>query len=284
MLAHLICFFFAKTFRLYKQFADECAGIVKRYPFREILSHKIKSRRNAVDRVLLYIKDGFGDFKRALVKFLAPKPLFCLGEIFRVKNMAVKSESEENCGDVKTWNAQKMRVERVNLTKLTHFLVFGAVSRGEPEMINLTAALIKFSEAEHPLLCKTACMPEPELFDQHGKWPHPEIDKIQINFDLLRCKRNLFVERMVNMHDRNVQNVKFLEILQKEKFFENRSKAFEIGNKTRRPKKHTRVSNERIKRFERFVVVDSWFHGNKRHRSKIIVENAGKFYGRPCYL
>jgi len=261
MLAHLICFFFAKTFRLYKQFADECAGIVKRYPFREILSHKVKSRRNAVDRVLLYIKDGLSDFKRAFVKFLTPKPLFCLGEIFRAENMAVKSERKKDRGDMKARNAQKMRVERVNLPEFSHLFVLRAVSCGEPEMINLTATLIKFSEAEHPLLCKTACVPESELFDQHGKWPNPEIDKIQINFDLLRCKRNLFVERMVNMHDRNVQNVKFLKILQKEKFFENRGETFEIGNKTRRPKKHTRVGNERIKRFERFVVEDSRFHG-----------------------
>ena len=234
--------------------------------------------------MLLYIKNGLSDFKRAFVKFLAPKPFFCLGEIFRVKNMAVKSERKKNCGDMKAWNAQKMRVKRMNLPELSHFLVLRAVSRSEAEMINLTAALIKLSETEHPLLCKPACVPESELFDQHGKRPHPEIYEIKINFDFLRRKRNFFVERMINMHNRNVQNMEFLEILQKEKFFENRCKTFEIGNKTWRPKKHARVGNERIKRLERVVVVDSSFHGNKRHRSKIIVENAGKFYGRSCYL
>lgn len=260
MLAHLISFFFAETIWIYKQFTDKFAGIFESYPFREICGHKIESRWNAVDRVLLYIKDSLGDFKRALVKFLSPKPFFSLGKIFCAKNIAIKSESKKNSGNMKARNAQKMRVERVNLPELAHFLVLRAVSCREPEMINLTAALIKPSETEHPLLCKAACVPESELFDKHGKRAHPEIDEIKIDFDLRRRKRNFFVERMVNMHDRNVQDMKFFEILQKEKFFENCSETFEVRNKTRWSKKHARVGNERIKRFERFVVVNSWFH------------------------
>ena len=127
-------------------------------------------------------------------------------------------------------------------------------------MINLTAALVELSETEHPLLCKPACVPESELFDQHGKRPHPEIYEIKINFDFLRRKGNFFVERMINMHDRNMQDMEFLKILQKEKFFENRCKTLEISKKTRRSEKHACIGNERIKRLERFVVVDSWFH------------------------
>ena len=62
------------------------------------------------------------------------------------------------------------------------------------------------------------------------------------------------------MNDRNVQNVKFLKILQEEKFFENRGETLEIRDKTRRPEKNASIRNERIERFERLVVVDSWFH------------------------
>ena len=134
----------------------------------------------------------------------------------------------------------------MNLAELPHFLVFWAVSCGQPEVVNLTAALVELTEAEHPHFCEAARMPESELFDQHGKGAHPEIDKIKVNRNFFRRKGNFFVQRMINRNNWNMQNVEFLKILEEEKFLENRGKALKIRDKTRRPEKHARISDEGI--------------------------------------
>ena len=51
------------------------------------------------------------------------------------------------------------------------------------------------------------------------------------------------------MHNWNMKNVKFLEILKKEKFFKNRGKTLEIGDETWWPEKNTRVCDKRIECF-----------------------------------
>ena len=90
-------------------------------------------------------------------------------------------------------------------------------------------------------------MPESEFFDQHGERPYPEIYEIKIDFDFFRRKGNFFVERVVYMDYRDMQDMEFLKILKEEKFLENRGKALEIGYKTRWPEKHASISDERIK-------------------------------------
>ena len=62
------------------------------------------------------------------------------------------------------------------------------------------------------------------------------------------------------MHHGNAQNVPLLKILQEEKFFKNRGETLEIRDKRRRPEQHARIRDERIERFKRLVVVDSWLH------------------------
>ena len=183
MLTNLKRFFGRKSFGGDKHLADEFSRIVNRNPFGKILDDQIKRGGNAIYAVLLYIKHGFGDFERTLVKLLAPLRLFGFGKIFLAENVAVKSEREKNRGNMKARNAQKMRVERVNLTEFAHFLVFRSVGCGQSEMINLPATLIKAAESEHPLFCEAARVPKSEFFDEHCKWSYPKIDEIEVNPD-----------------------------------------------------------------------------------------------------
>ena len=234
MLSNLKCFFCRKTFGICKKLADKFAGIIGGNPFLKIGDHEVKGGGNTVDRVLLHIQDRLGDFKCALVK------------LFAAENMAVKAESKENRGHMQTGNAEKVRIQGMNLAEFPHLLVFWAVSCGKTEVVNLTAALVELTEAKHPHFCEAACMPETKFFYKHGKGTHPEIYKIKVNRNFFRRKGNFFVQRMINMYHWNMQDVEFLKVLEEEKFLENRGKALEIRDKTRRSEKHTRISDERI--------------------------------------
>ena len=137
--------------------------------------------------------------------------------IFSGENLTVETVSKENYCNMKARNAAIMRVKSMNLPEFTHFFVFRAICSGEPESVNFCRILIKPTEANHPLFSEYGRMPKPEFFDEHRNRTNPKINEIKIDSYFCGRKRNFLVERMIDMHYRDSENVQFLKELEKEK-------------------------------------------------------------------